>query len=168
MVLYASLLNHLYLYLHLMLLFQVHANILSAIVGVDWQWKSEVSGIMGLGTAPAGSILEFDLGWRLAAVCRAELSCCGRCTFGASFQEKVYFSLAHPFFVACIMFTVAVIVGRISSSFEVRTTLWLFATVGVYTFGPAVISSLIVVFPCIDGEGDAMMVIYLVTKLSLT
>ena len=62
MVIYSSLLSHLYLYLHLVLLFQVHANILSAIVGVDWQWKSAVSGIMGLSTAPAGSILEFDLG----------------------------------------------------------------------------------------------------------
>ena len=60
MVLYSSLLNHLYLYL--MLFFQVHANILSAIVGVDWQWKSAVSGIMGLSTAPTGSVLEFDLG----------------------------------------------------------------------------------------------------------
>ena len=71
MVLYSSLLNHLYLYLHLMLLFQVHANILSAIVGVDWQWKSAVSGIMGLSTASTGSVLEFDLGWRLAAVRQA-------------------------------------------------------------------------------------------------
>ena len=59
-----------------MLLFQVHANILSAIVGVDWQWQSEVSDIMGLSTAPTGSVLEFDLGWLLAAVCQAELSCC--------------------------------------------------------------------------------------------
>ena len=66
------------------------------------------------------------------------------------------------------MFTIAVIVGRFSGSFEVRTTLWLFATVGVYTFGPAVISSLFVVFPCVDGAGDSMMVIYLVTKLSST
>ena len=66
MVLDSSLLNHLYLYL--MLFFQVHANILSAIVGVDWQWKSAVSGIMGLSTAPTGSVLDFDLGWRLAAV----------------------------------------------------------------------------------------------------
>ena len=80
MVLYSSLLNHLYLYiyplylylyLYLMLFFQVHANILSAIVGVDWQWKSAVSGIMGLSTASTGSVLEFDLGWRLAAVRQA-------------------------------------------------------------------------------------------------
>ena len=72
MVLYSSLLNHLYLlYLYLMLFFQVHANILSAIVGVDWQWKSAVSGIMGLSTAPTGSVLDFDLGWRLAAVRQA-------------------------------------------------------------------------------------------------
>ena len=74
MVLDSSLLNHLYLYL--MLFFQVHANILSAIVGVDWHWKSAVSGIMGLSTAPTGSVLDFDLGWRLAAVRQAELSCC--------------------------------------------------------------------------------------------
>ena len=74
MVLYSSLLNHLspyLLYLYLMLFFQVHANILSAIVGVDWQWKSAVSGIMGLSTASTGSVLEFDLGWRLAAVRQA-------------------------------------------------------------------------------------------------
>ena len=43
-------------------LFQVHASILSALVGVDWQWQSEVSGIMGPSTAPAGSVFEFDLG----------------------------------------------------------------------------------------------------------
>ena len=43
-------------------LFQVHASILSALVGVDWQWQSEVSGIMRPSTAPAGSVFEFDLG----------------------------------------------------------------------------------------------------------
>ena len=66
------------------------------------------------------------------------------------------------------MFTIAVIVGRFSGSFEVRTTLWLFATVGVYTFGPDVISSLFVAFPCFDGAGESMMVIHLVTKSNST
>ena len=43
-------------------LFQVHASVLSALVEVDWQWQSEVSGIMGPTTAPAGSVFEFNLG----------------------------------------------------------------------------------------------------------
>ena len=75
-----------------------------------------------------------------------------RCAFGATFKEQVYFSLVFPMVVATIMFVLAVALCKISTSFEsLRSTLWLFATVGVYSFGAPVISNLFVTFPCFDG-----------------
>ena len=66
------------------------------------------------------------------------------------------------------MFALGAILGKCSAAFESLTsTLWLFATVGVYTFGASVISDLFVALPCFDGAGESMMVFYLVTQIIL-
>ena len=122
---------------------QVHATILTAIIDVDWAWKSDITAMLGPSTAPSGSVLEFDLG----------------CAFGASLHEKVYFLLAYPAVAACITFTFVVCLCKCSASFKsIRTTLWLFASVGLYTFAPAFISDLFIAFPCYDGVEEKMMV----------
>ena len=127
---------------------QVHATILSAIMDVMWGWKSEVSSIMEPSTAPAGSILEFDI------MC-----------FGASFQAKVYFLLAYPVGIGCIMYTLAVILAKCSEHSEASfkslgNTLRLFASVGMYTFGASIISDLFISFPCFDGADDQRMMVH--------
>ena len=48
---------------------KVHGTILSAITGVDWEWKSSVQGFMGVSGAPSGSIMELDLGWNNPPAC---------------------------------------------------------------------------------------------------
>ena len=63
------------------------------------------------------------------------------------------------------MCSLAAILGKYSTAFESLTcTLWLFATVGVYTFGASVISDLFVALPCFDGAGESMMVFHLAQK----
>ena len=120
----------------------VHATILSTIPGTNWEWKSEVDSMFGESTQSAGSVGDFDL----------------YCAFGASFEESVYFSLTYPTVVSCMVFGIAVLLWKLSAwtgSFKcLSTTLWLFAIVGAYTFGPQVISDLFVSFPCFDGTDD--------------
>ena len=43
-------------------LVQVHGTILSALTGVDWEWRNAVSDMTGPAQAPAGSVFELDLG----------------------------------------------------------------------------------------------------------
>ena len=58
------------------------------------------------------------------------------------------------------MWVLAMMLGKYSAAFESLTsTLWLFATVGVYTFGAPVISDLFISFPCYDGAVERMMVL---------
>ena len=53
------------------------------------------------------------------------------------FEAKVYFALAYPLALAAASSIVAILLAKSVSSFEsLRSTCWLFATVGIYTFGP--------------------------------
>ena len=98
------------------------------------------------------------------------------------FESKVYFALAYPLVLAAASSIVAIVLAKSVSSFEgLRGTCWMFATVGIYTFGPfarlftvvftcavdgddcystgaSIISTTFVVFPCFQGVDEQMMV----------
>ena len=119
---------------------KVHATILSAITGVNWEWKSFVQGFLGVSGAPSGSIMELDLG----------------CALSFDFPAKVYFSLTFPIAAILIVLLVAVILSKTTVRFEgCKATMWLFTIIWVYTFGASILSDLFVLFPCFDGvDGD--------------
>ena len=67
----------------------------------------------------------------------------------------MYFALAWPGAVALGMALLAWILSHTTSTFKgLRTTIWMFATVGLYTFGASLISNLFMPYPCYSAEGD--------------
>ena len=63
------------------------------------------------------------------------------------------------------MYVAAVILAKCSDTFEhLGSTLWLFATVGVYTFGAPVISELFLIFPCFEGADETRMMVRILSS----
>jgi hypothetical protein len=123
----------------------VHGSVVSAVIGVDWAWKSTVQGLMGATTAPSGSIMEFDFG----------------CALSFDFQTKMYVFVIHPMVAMAFLHLMAAILSKSTVVFEnLRGTAWLLTTVFIYTFGASIISDLFMVFPCFEGAGGLKMMLH--------
>jgi hypothetical protein len=130
-------------------------------MGVDWEWKSTVQGLMGATTAPSGSIMEFDFGWYAFNWILKLTICLFGSALSFDFQSKIYVFVNHPMVAMAFLFLMAATLSKLTVMFEhFRSTMWLFTTVFTYTFGASIISDLFMVFPCFEGAGGLKMMLH--------
>ena len=71
----------------------------------------------------------------------------------------MYVFMIHPMIAMAVLLLMAATLSKFTVRFECfRSTLWLFTTVFMYTFGANIISVLFMVFPCFEGAGEQMMI----------
>ena len=71
----------------------------------------------------------------------------------------MYVFLIHPMVAMAVLLLMAATLSKFTVRFErFRSTLWLFTTVFIYTFGANIISDLFMVFPCFEGAINQMMI----------
>ena len=75
------------------------------------------------------------------------------------FQSKIYFFLIHPIIAMAVLLSMAALLSKLTVRFErFRSTVCLLTTIYIYTFGASIISDLFMVFPCIEGTDDKIMI----------
>ena len=66
--------------------------------------------------------------------------------------------MIHPMIAMAVLLLMAATLSKFTVRFErFRSTLWLFTTVFIYTFGASIISDLFMVFPCVEGADGKIM-----------
>eukprot|EP00658_Telonema_sp_P-2_P022773 TRINITY_DN19116_c0_g1_i13.p1 TRINITY_DN19116_c0_g1~~TRINITY_DN19116_c0_g1_i13.p1 ORF type:complete len:289 (+),score=59.62 TRINITY_DN19116_c0_g1_i13:205-1071(+) len=123
----------------------VHFTVLQAVEHVEWAWKLSIRQALHVPTTAAGPLTRLRL----------------ECTFGWDFHQRFAFYLASP-----VCGTALVVVGCYVACLcgfslgSTRTTIGTMLVIGVYTFMPQAVSSLVTAFPCYVSEEGLRRMVY--------